>query len=79
MVMLYRWFPSVVNRKRGWLHAVGDVELERTKHHYHRFAASVGYMDWATQPDPFRRYEGASLVRLPFSEMGQALPYWLQR
>src|SRR5437868_3341567 len=49
---------------------------ERTKHHYHRFAASVGYMDWATQPDPFRRYHGASLVRLPFPEMGQALPYW---
>jgi len=22
-------------------------------------------MDWATQPDPFRCYEGASLVRLP--------------
>src|SRR5262249_62332693 len=49
---------------------------ERTKHHFHRFAASAGYMDWATQPDPFRRYEGASLVRLPFPEMGQALPYW---
>jgi len=49
---------------------------ERTKHHYHRYAASVGYMDWATQPDPFRRYEGASLVRLPFSERGEALPYW---
>src|SRR6266550_1005666 len=49
---------------------------ERTKHHYHRFAASAGYMDWATQPDPFRRYEGASLVRLLFPEMGQALPYW---
>src|SRR6516225_5553962 len=49
---------------------------DRTKHHFHRFAASAGYMDWATQPDPFRRYEGASLVRLPFPEMGQALPYW---
>ena len=49
---------------------------ERTKHHYHRYAASVGYMDWATQPDPFRRYEGASLFRLPFPERGQALPYW---
>src|SRR6266446_6169067 len=49
---------------------------ERTKHHFHRFAASVGYMDWATQPDPFRCYDGASLVRLPFPEMGQALPYW---
>ena len=52
------------------------VYHERTKHHYHRFAASVGYMDWATQPDPFRCYEGASLVRLPFPEMGEALPYW---
>ena len=49
---------------------------ERTKHHFHRFAASVGYMDWATQPDPFRRYDGASLVCLAFPEMGQALPYW---
>ena len=35
---------------------------ERTKHHYHRYAASLGYMDWATQPDPFRRYAGAALV-----------------
>jgi len=38
---------------------------ERTKHHPNRYAASLGYMDWATQPDPFRRYEGATLQRLP--------------
>ena len=49
---------------------------ERTKHHYRRFAASPGYMDWATQPNPFRRYQGASLVRLPLTETGRALPYW---
>ena len=49
---------------------------ERTKHHYHRFAAAQGYMDWATQPDPFRRYDGAALVRLPLPENGRALPYW---
>jgi SagB-type dehydrogenase family enzyme len=49
---------------------------ERTKHHYHRFAASSGYLDWATQPDPFRRYHGASLIRLPLPEPGRALPYW---
>ena len=24
---------------------------ERTKHHFHRYSASLGYMDWATQPD----------------------------
>jgi SagB-type dehydrogenase family enzyme len=51
---------------------------ERTKHHLHRYAASPGVMDWATQPDPFRRYSGAELVRLPFPEPGrtQTLPYW---
>src|SRR5262245_41123815 len=38
---------------------------ERTKHHYHRFASSLGYLDWDTQPDPFRRYEGAERVTLP--------------
>ena len=49
---------------------------ERTKHHFHRFAASLGYMDWATQPDPFRRYAGADLVRLPLPQAGRPLPYW---
>ena len=49
---------------------------ERTKHHYHRYAAALGYMDWAKQPDPFRRYDGAPLVRLPFPHSGRALPYW---
>jgi len=27
---------------------------EETKHHYHKFANALGYMDWDTQPDPFR-------------------------
>ena len=49
---------------------------ERTKHHFHRYAASVGYMDWATQPDPFRRYPGADLVRLLLPKPGRPLPYW---
>jgi hypothetical protein len=49
---------------------------ERTKHYYHRYAASVGYLDWANQPDPFRRYYGAPLVRLPLPEEGRVLPYW---
>ena len=35
-----------------------------TKHHVHRFAHGPGYMDWDTQPDPFRRYLGASLIGL---------------
>jgi len=35
-----------------------------TKHHYGRFAKSLGYLDWATQPKPFRTYVGARSVTL---------------
>jgi len=48
---------------------------ERTKHHLHAFAAALGYMDWATQPDPFRRYAGAPLLRLPLPEAAAAPAY----
>ena len=49
---------------------------ERSKHRHDRYAASPGYLDWATQPDPFRRYAGAHLVRMPRPELGRPLPYW---
>ncbi len=48
---------------------------ERTKHHRHRFAAGPGMLDWATQPDPFRRYRGAPLMALPLNVPLPALPY----
>ena len=38
---------------------------ERSKHQFHRYARSAGALDWVNQPDPFRRYEGAPLTRLP--------------
>jgi SagB-type dehydrogenase family enzyme len=38
---------------------------ERTKHHLHRYARGPGHLDWATQPDPFRRFAGAPAVELP--------------
>ena len=37
----------------------------QTKHHFNRYARSLGYLDWANQPDPFRRFEGAQLISLP--------------
>jgi len=39
-----------------------------TKHHFTRFARSLGYLDWASQPNPFRAFPGArttSLIRHP--------------
>ncbi len=38
---------------------------ERTKHHFNKLARSLGYLDWANQPNPFRFYEGAENVELP--------------
>jgi len=37
---------------------------EETKHHYYKFANALGYMDWDTQPDPFRRFIDADLIPL---------------
>ena len=47
----------------------------QTKHHFNRFARSLGYLDWATQPDPFRRYAGAPLVELSRRPLAGHLPY----
>ncbi len=52
------------------MHDTDDIEAvmryhERTKHRIDRYAPGPGELDWANQPNPFRRYEGAPLVRLP--------------
>ena len=53
----------------GLLDAVTTYH-QRTKHHLGRFARSLGFMDWDTQPDPFRRYHGAPLIVLDEVEPG---------
>jgi SagB-type dehydrogenase family enzyme len=37
---------------------------QASKHHFRKYARGPGYLDWRTQPDPFRRYHGSTLVRL---------------
>jgi len=41
---------------------------ERTKHNFNRYARSLGYLDWDTQPNPFRFYEGCESRSLPLIE-----------
>jgi SagB-type dehydrogenase family enzyme len=36
-----------------------------TKHSYHSVRTNPHFLDWRNQPDPFRTYEGASLIKLP--------------
>jgi SagB-type dehydrogenase family enzyme len=46
-----------------------------TKHQFQRHARSLGYLDWAHQPDPFRRYTGADLTPLKMPALEQK-PTW---
>ena len=48
---------------------------ERTKHFPGRFARALGSMDWATQPDPFRRFVGAPLLPLELVPAGDQPRY----
>jgi SagB-type dehydrogenase family enzyme len=44
---------------------------QQTKHEFNRFAKSLGYLDWANQPDPFRRFHGAPLISLPLLQLDE--------
>lgn len=44
----------------------------RSKHYLDRYAPGPGRLDWANQPDPFRRYAGAAAIKLPLT--ADALP-----
>lgn len=48
---------------------------QRSKHHQERYARSLGYLDWASQPDPFRTYEGAERMELPLAAAGLTTAY----
>ena len=46
-----------------------------TKHTQHRYAKSLGYMDWATQPNPYRSYTESQKTKLPLSFENKSLEY----
>ena len=50
---------------------------QTTKHSQQRYARSLGYMDWATQPNPFREYEGTQKIQLPLALNNSTPPYAL--
>ncbi|MFO7694702.1 MAG: SagB/ThcOx family dehydrogenase, partial [Vicinamibacterales bacterium] len=49
---------------------------DQTKHHFTRYARSLGYLDWATQPEPFRSFDGCRRVGLeePLGAAGASAP-----
>jgi SagB-type dehydrogenase family enzyme len=57
---------AIIPSKKG---EIGDVIAyhDRTKHFPERYARGPGGLDWANQPDPFRRFNGAPAFRLPLA------------
>ncbi|ELR64616.1 oxidoreductase [Photobacterium marinum] len=47
---------------------------DRTKHEFNRYARSLGYLDWVSQPCPFRYYLGAPQLVLPLPEDSKVTP-----
>lgn len=45
--------------------AIVDAYHRETKHRLQGYAPSPGFLDWDSQPDPFRRFEGAPVIPLP--------------
>lgn len=43
----------------------------QTKHHFFRYARSLGHLDWANQPNPFRRFVDAPFHPLPLLQPEQ--------
>ena len=48
---------------------------QRSKHALQRYAAGPQTLDWDSQPDPFRRFDGAPLTWLPLAAARLA-PTW---
>jgi hypothetical protein len=48
---------------------------QQTKHHLDRYARSLGYLDWASQPDPFRTFKGAIRLELPLAADSLTTPF----
>jgi SagB-type dehydrogenase family enzyme len=48
---------------------------QRTKHHLDRYARSLGYLDWDSQPDPFRTFKGTMRVELALAADRLTTPF----
>jgi len=55
---------EAVNRVGGALETVLRYH-HQTKHQFARYASAPDTLDWANQPDPFRRFAGSPRTRLP--------------
>lgn len=51
---------------------------QRTKHRLDGYAKGPETIDWDMQPDPFRRFEGATIVKLPLQTFAKTDDVWFK-
>ena len=68
--------PSITGTNPANQDSLADIITyhNRTKHHPDRYARGPGGLDWATQPDPFRRFAGSPVLRLPLANRDDTPP-----
>ena len=47
----------------------------RTKHAPTRYALGPAFLDWTSQPSPFRRFDGAPRIELPLRDREETAPF----
>ncbi|MGO9672744.1 MAG: SagB/ThcOx family dehydrogenase [Methylocella sp.] len=55
----------------------GDIRgyHKRTKHAPNRYALGPAFLDWTSQPSPYRLFEGSRQIALPLVDAGGATPF----
>src|SRR2546426_11326693 len=56
--MIESSFQSTISHQQSAISLVHSYH-DGTKHHFRQFARSLGYLDWASQPRPFRGFADA--------------------
>ena len=75
--------PETQNKIRAQFSEWGDdnpptdirAYHRRTKHAPMRYALGPAFLDWTSQPSPYRRFEGAPLVELPLLDEAPTPPF----
>ncbi|MBD5804348.1 Nitroreductase family protein [Azoarcus sp. Aa7] len=66
--------PAAVSTDSGKVAAV-QAYHQHSKHRPERYAPGPGRLDWANQPEPWRRWDGAARTILPLAADGLATRY----
>lgn len=71
-----KYLTREVNQRMGELPQASVTDYhEQTKHRFTGLAKGPDTLDWDAQPDPFRRFDGSHLFKLPLNADALTVPF----